>query len=331
MKNAMKPLHGFLLTGSALAVLLSVGIEGAQAQAYPSRPIEVINQYPPGGIADNSLRAIQNLMMKELGATLVPVTKAGAGGAIATDFVKKAPPDGYTVLNGANPPMTTARALNPNITYKISDFIVIGRYSLDPSVIVSKRNAPWKNFDEFIAYAKANPGKLSYGNGGMGGAGHFQTEMLKQQYGLSMEPIHYQGSGAVKAAILGGHVDVVVGNFSSFASNLPPSGDLLGLVSSASRRHATVPDMPLLSEKGAGNAALSSYMMLLVPAGTPQPVVATLSKALAAVMRNPEAAAALERVGMVVDYADGPSATRALEDEYARATAIAGKITAGKK
>ncbi len=285
---------------------------------YPARPIEVVNQYPPGGAADTSFRAIQPYLMRELGVPLVVVTKAGAGGEIGANYVKVAAPDGYTVLNAGNASLTTARATNPDITYKISDFVVIGRYSIDPSIIVAKRGASWKTLDQFIAYAKANPGKVTYGNGGSGGAGHIMTEIFRHALGISMEAVPFKGSGPLKTAILGGHIDLATGNFSTFLSSVE-AGQVIPLVTSLPRRYPGLPDVPTLAEAGVPQAALDTYMSLMVPNGTPAPIIARLSAALERVMNNPEAIGQLEKVKLVPGYLDGPATVQVLEKEYEKA------------
>ena len=308
-----------------MVTLLSAALTAVAQEKFPSRPLEVITQYPPGGIADTSFRAIQPFLAKELGISLVASNKPGAGGSIASEYVKRSRPDGYTLLNGANTPFTTARATNPKLTFTSADFIPIGMYSLDPSVIVSRRDARWKNLKEFIAYVKANPGKVSFGDGGIGGGGHFTMETLKQAHGLDMQAVHFQGSGPLKTALLGGHIDVVCGGIGGFVPQIQ-SGELIGLATTSEKRNPKVPGVPTLHEEGIPEAAFSPSMGLYVPAGTPDNVVAVLSDALARVMRTPEALAALENAGMLPIYQPGPATAKVLEAEYKWASAIADRL-----
>lgn len=306
---------------AALMMVCAAAVARADA-SFPAHSIEVVTQYPPGGIADTSFRAIQPFLSKELGVPLVVLNKAGAGGIIATEYVKHSAPDGYTILNGANTPFTTARAVNNQITYSISDFAALGFYAIDPTVVISGKGVPWKTFDQFVSYAKSHPGKLNYGDGGLGGGGFFTMEIIKRAKGLRIEAIHYKGSGALKTEILGGHIQLASGGRGALAS-LVSSGYALGLATTANARLPEIPDVPTLKELGIPDAAISPSMALFVVKGTPDGVVKKLSVALAKVMTNPKALAALRRSGMIPEYHDGPTTAQMYEAEYQRVRKIA--------
>lgn len=308
-----------------ICALMACGRPAIAQERYPARPIEVVTQYPPGGIADTSFRAIEPFLSKRLGVPLVIINKSGAGGAIATEYVKRARPDGYTILNGANTPLTTARAMNPNLPYAISDFVGIGLYSVDPNIVISNRTAPWTNFAEFVQYAKAHPGELSYGDGGLGGGGFFTMEIIKQARGLDIQPIHYRGTGMLKTEMLGGHILLGSGGLGALGS-LVAANQASGLAITTQRRVGDLPQVPTLVELGIPDAAVSPSMALFVPAGTRPDVIMILSTALADVMRNPDAPAALERSRMIPDYQDGPTTMRMYEAEYEQARKIVEKL-----
>jgi tripartite-type tricarboxylate transporter receptor subunit TctC len=311
---------------SAAGLMVFIGtVAGSAQEQYPLRPIEVVTQYPPGGIADTSFRAIEPFLSKRLGVPLVVINKSGAGGSIATEYAKRAKADGYTILNGANTPLTTARATNKKLTYSISDFIALGLYSVDPTILVSRRDAPWKNFDEFIAYARARSGELSYGDGGLGGGGFFTMEIIKQARGLDVQAVHYRGSGILKTEILGGHIPLASGGVGALGS-LVEDGQAIGLATTAQRRLPGLPDVPTLSELGIPEAAISPSMALFVPRDTPEHVVTILSNALADVMRDPNALAALKSSGMVPEYQDGLTTARLYQAEYEQSKKIAEKL-----
>ncbi len=294
-------------------------------EKYPTRSIEVVTQYPPGGIADTSIRAIQPFLSKRLGVTLVIVNKPGAGGIIATEYVKHAAADGYTVLNGADTPFTTARATNSKIPYSISDFVALGLYAVDPTVIISRANSPWKNFAELVRYAKANPGKLNYGDGGLGGGGFFTMEIVKQARDLTIQSVHFKGSAPLATQVLGGHIDLASGGRGALAP-LVTGGLAIGLATTANERLPEMPDVPTLSELGIPDAAISPSMALFVPKATPANIIKTLSEALADVMRDPQAIAALKRAGIVPEYHDGATTTRMYEAEFANSRKIAEQL-----
>ena len=307
------------IVGAAVMLGVLPGLALAQA-AYPSRNIEFITPYPPGGISDTSLRVLQPYLAEELGVPIVNLNKAGAGGQLAAEYSARAQPDGYTVFNGANPIFTTARALRgTRLGITADEFIAIGSYTLDPTVVVVRRDAPFKTMDAFVAYAKANPGKLSAGDGGIGGAGHFQLEAIKLLFGLEVGTVHFQGAGALLQQVMGGHIDMVLAGVSTFLPAIQ-GGQLTALAISA--RHPDLPSVPSLAELKAEDAAFSASQAFYVPKQTPAPVVQRLSAALAKVMAMPDAQNAVKRAGLLPRYVDGAGTTAALNREYEEAAKI---------
>ena len=311
-----------------LCAVLLIVVASGDAHAddkFPSRPVEIVVAYPPGGIADTSVRIIQPGLAKALGASVAIVNKPGASGAIATEHVKRSRPDGYTVLAPTNAPFTTTIVTMKNVGYRLADFATIGGFATDPTVIVSKSSNPWRTLDELVAHAKKNPGTLNYGTGGAAGIGFFAMEMVKEAYGVDMVAVHFQGSGPLKNALLGGHVPLATGNFLSFAP-LIKSGDAIPLVLTSSARHRDAPSTPTLQEKGFAGFSIDVSNGLFVPRETPAPVVEALSRALATTMRDPAIVAALEKAGLVARYQDGAAYTRALEAEVERLKAVADRL-----
>jgi tripartite-type tricarboxylate transporter receptor subunit TctC len=321
--KALLYVYSFRL-GILAAVLCA--LPASAQDKYPSRPIEIVTQYPPGGIADTSFRAIEPFLSRRLGVPLVVINKSGAGGSIATDYVKRARPDGYTILNGANTPLTTARAMNPKIDYSISDFSALGLYSVDPNIVVSSRqDNRWHNFEGFIAYTKAHPGELSYGDGGLGGGGFFTMEIIKQAQGLKIEAVHYRGSAVLKTEILGGHIPLASGGVGALGP-LVAGNQAVGLATTAKRRLRDLPDVPTLFELDIPDAAVSPSMALFAPRNTPPEITSILSSALADVMKQPDTLEALERSGMIPEYQDGPTTSSMYEEEYKQSRKIVEKL-----
>lgn len=212
--------------------------------------------------------------------------------------------------------------MNAKIDYSISDFIALGLYSIDPLIIVSSRqDARWNNFESFVAYAKAHPGELSYGDGGLGGGGFFAMEIVKQARGLEIQAIHYRGSAILKTEILGGHIPLASGGVGALGP-IVSAGQAVGLATTATRRLHDLPQVPTLIELGIPDAAVSPSMALFVPRNAPQDVVMTLSSALADVMRSSDALQALEKSGMIPEYQDGPATAHMYEAEYQQARKI---------
>ena len=308
---------------------LGPGRLGAESD-YPSRPIEFIIPFPPGGPADTAARIVQPKLSAALGVPIVLVNKAGGGGALGADYVAKSKPDGYTVFAATNAPMTIVTAIQPDVSYRPSDFAPIGSYIADIGVITARAGSPWKTLEEFVDYARKNQGKLSYGSAGLGTVSFFMVELFKASYGLDITHVPFQGGGPVKNAIMGGHVTIASSGLNSFAP-LIKSGDLIPLATSAPKRVSAFPDVPTLAEKGFPEASLNIWMALFVPAKTPREVVAKLAKALEKTMKEPSVVAAAEKAGMVVDYR-GPTATAKLvETEHEAVKKVVARLGIGKK
>src|SRR5437764_11437547 len=159
-----------IITRLALVVAaLALGAPaGVLAQPYPTRPVEFVIPFAPGGPTDTAIRIIQPQLAANLGAAVVLVNKPGGGGAVGMDGVAKARPDGYTLAATVRSTLTILPATQPDVTYKIADFAVIGSYAIDSGVVLVKAGAPWKTLEEFVAYARKNPGTVTYGSAGLG-------------------------------------------------------------------------------------------------------------------------------------------------------------------
>ena len=241
-----------MTTLRCLALLLIALVAGAPAprvfaQAYPARPVEFVIPFAPGGPTDTAIRLIQPALSANLGAPVVLVNKAGGGGAIGMDAVAKARPDGHTLAATVRSTLTILPATQPDVSYKISDFAAIGAYAIDSQVVMVKSGAPWKTLEELIDHAKKNPGKLTYGSAGQGTNSFFTMELLKLAYGLDIAHVPFAGSGPVKNAILGGHVQVGAAALSPLLSVIR-SGDVTPLVTSATRRNPALPTVLTLPE-----------------------------------------------------------------------------------
>ena len=314
-----------LLRSLALALVALVAggpTAGALAQSYPARPIEFIIPFAPGGPTDTAIRLIQPTLSANLGVPVVLVNKAGGGGAIGMDGVAKAKPDGYTLAATVRSTLTILPATQPDVPYKISDFAPIGTYAVDSQVVMVKSGAPWKTLEELIEHAKKNPGKLTYGSAGQGTNSFFTMELLKLAHGLDIGHVPFGGSGPVKNALLGGHVQVGAAALSPVLSVIR-SGDVIPLVTSAARRNPAVPGVPTFTEKGQPDISLSTWAELWAPARTPKPVMDRLAQALERTMKDPGVVAAIEKAGLQVEHND-PAATLKLverENDVVRAAA----------
>src|SRR6185369_12756547 len=295
------------------AVLAIVGASApARAQQYPARPIEFVIPFAPGGPTDIAIRVIQPQLSANLGVPVVLVNKAGAGGALGMDTVAKARPDGYTLAATTRSTVTILPATQPDVAYNLSDFAVIGSYAFDSVVVLVKSGGPFKTMEELGDHAKKKPGKVTYGCAGLGTNGFFAMELIKQAYGIDLAHVPFGGSGPVKNAILGGHVPVGAPALSAVHSVIR-SGDLVALVSTASKRLSAIPTTPTIGEKGHPEASLSTWMELYAPAKTPKPIIDRVAAALDKTMKDPAVLAAVEKAGLVVEHHD-PEATQKLID-----------------
>jgi len=328
----MRPDRLIVALSTAIALLISgaVRLQSARAQApYPTRPIECIIPFAPGGPTDTAIRLIQPQLSANLGVPLVLVNKAGGGGALGMDAVAKAKPDGYTLAATVRSTVTILPATQPDVTYKLGDFAVVGAYALDSQVVLVKAGSPWKTLEELVDYAKKNPGKLSYGTAGLGTNSFFTMELLKLTYGLDMTHVPFGGSGPVKNAVLGGHVQVGAASLSPMLSVLK-SGDVVALAISATKRIPSIPNVPTMTEKGQPDASLSTWAEIYAPAKTPKAAIDRLAQALEKTMKDPAVVSAIEKAGLVVEY-HGPEETlKLIQRENDIVTRLAKQLGLGK-
>ena len=319
-----------LLAIVVLAIVVLVGSTPADAQTpYPTRPIECVIPFAPGGPTDTAIRIIQPLLSANLGVPLVLVNKAGGGGALGMDAVAKAKPDGYTLAATVRSTVTILPATQPDVTYKLSDFAVVGAFAVDSQVVLVKAGSPWKTLEELVEFAKKNPGKLSYGTAGLGTNSFFTMELLKLTYGLDMTHVPFGGSGPVKNAVLGGHVHVGAASLSPMLSVLR-SGDVVALATSATKRIASIPNVPTMTEKGQPDASLSTWAEIYAPAKTPKAVVDRLAQALEKTMKDPAVVSAIEKAGLVVEYHGPEDTLKLIQRENEIVTRLAKQLGLGK-
>jgi tripartite-type tricarboxylate transporter receptor subunit TctC len=312
---------------AAVLVALALGLAGpAAAQSdYPSRQVEFVIPFPPGGPLDAAIRIIQPALSAALGVPIVLVNKPGGGGALGTDFVAKAKPDGYTVAANVKSTLTILPATRTDLPYKVTDLIPVGNAVSDLGVITARANGPVKTLEELVDHAKKNPGKLTYGSAGVGTVSFFMLELVKLAYGIDIAHVPFSGTGPVKNAILGGHVDLASSGFSAMAP-LIRGGDLVPLVTTSPNRVAAFPNVPTMAEKGFPEASVNISVGLYVPARTPKDVVAKLTRALDKVMKDPAVVSAVEKTGMVVDFREPEALQKFIDTEREAVTKVAKKV-----
>ena len=282
--------------GVALLALALAAAAPLQAQEYPSKPLQFVIPYPPGGASDVVARTIGQKLSESFKQPVVIENRPGANGIIALSFVAKAPADGYTLLMGNVGP----NAINPSI-YKqpydtARDFQPVTLTNLVPLMLVVNASAGINSVEDLIAQAKAAPGKFSYGTGGTGTAGHFAMELFMMNAGIRMERISYKGDGLALQDMIGGHIHAM---FTTGPSGLPhvQSGRLKVLAVGTKTRLPHLPNVPTVAELGMPGFEAVSWGGVLVPANTPKPVVGKLNGEINRILRMPEVREALAKTG----------------------------------
>lgn len=300
-----------MLKHSAIAVAaLIAAAPAAHAQSsYPERPIRMIVPFAPGGGSDISARTMSNELGAALGTTIVVDNRPGAGSVIGTDLATKATPDGYTTLLG-NISMTFNAALYKKLPYNaLRDLAPISLATEQPNIIVVHPSLQAKNFQEFVALARAQPGKLNFGSAGLGSGTHLAMEMLMMSQKIKLVHIPYKGTGPAVAALLGNETNAFM---STFASALPhvKAGRLRALAVTTRTRAKPLPDVPTVEQSGVPGFEYATWYGVLAPAGTPKTIIARLNKAIVGVLSAP---------AMKERYANlGVEATPTTPEEFSR-------------
>ena len=293
--------------GSAAAMLAAIGT--ASAQDFPTRPITLVVPYSAGGGNDIMARVAAEKMSPLLGQQIVIENRGGAGGSIATRAVAKAAPDGYTLGLGGTGTLTINPSLYGNVGYDPrKDFAPIGLIGTSALVLVIHPSIPANNLKELIAYAKANPRKLSYASAGVGSGIHLAAEYFRFQAGIEMIHVPYKGSGPALNDLVGGHV-------SMYFSSMPPAiqlvkdGRLRALGVTGLARSPIFPELPTIAESALPGFEAVLHYGIVAPAGTPKPIVDKLNAALREALAAPDTR---ERMA-----ADGTEPLASTPEEYA--------------
>jgi len=285
----------------AIALLLLAAIAASMTDAcaqsgYPSRSIRFIVPYPPGGPTDLMARSMSGRLSEALGQTVVVDNRAGAGGNVGAEIAAKSPPDGYTLLMGAisthsiNASLYTRLAFDP-----VKDFAPVTQASIIPLVINAHPSLPVANVKELIALAKKNPGQLSYGSSGNGGGTHLAGELFKMMTGSNLQHVPYKGLNPATIDVIGGNIPLV---FNDLTTAIQPykAGRIKILGVSTVKRVPQIPEVATIDETVPGYEAYT-WFGVLVPAGTPQPIVDRLSRESMKILQSEEIKKRFAEVG----------------------------------
>ena len=291
------PRRTFLRLAMAAAALPAVS-RIARAQAYPSRPVRIIVGFPPGGATDIQARLMGQWLSDRLGQQFIVENRAGASGNIGTEAVAKAPADGYTLLQVVTPNAINA-ALYTNLNFDfvrdIAPVVCAARLSY---VVVVHPSVPAATIPEFIAHAKANPGKINYGSAGQGTPQNIACELFKMMTGLNLVHVPYKGGAPAVADLIAGHVQVVFAPVSEAISHIK-AGKLRALAVTPAKRLDVFPDVPSVGEFLPGYEA-TGFAGIGAPKGTPAAIIATLNTELNAGLADPRIKARIEELGGTV-------------------------------
>ncbi len=310
-----------LFAMAALAAAAVLVAQGASGQSYPTRPIRMIAPFAPGGGTDISARILGEALGKLLGQTVVTDNRPGAGSTLGTDLAAKATPDGYTLLLG-NISMAFNAALYRKLPYDtLRDFAPISLVTDQPNILVAHPSLPAKTLKDFVALARSQPGKLTYGSAGLGAGTHLAMELLLMSHKMDLVHVPFKGTGPALTALLGNQIAVF---FSTYASALPhvKAGRLQAFAVTSAKRTATLPDVPTVAESGVPGYEYSTWYGLLAPAAVPRPILQTLSKATLAVLNTPEVRERYVSQGMDVVPTTPAEFDKLIKSEIAKWTKV---------
>jgi len=290
------------------AALVAMLAFGAQAQDYPTRPITMIVPFPPGGVADIVGRPLAATMEKRLGQPVVIVNRTGAGGAVGMTAAAKADADGYTILMTlssisifpVSDPLQGRAA-----PYQISDFVPIALVTADPTVLVVSGDSPYKTIQEFIAGAKANPGKINYSSSGIFGTLHVAMEMFAGAAGIKLFHVPYQGGGPAVRALLSGEVQALASGPAAAVGQIQ-AGKMRALAGWGAKRLELMPELPTFKELGYPDVEFYIWSGVVAPAATPAAAQHKLRAAVRAAVADPLFAGAMAKVRTPIHYLDAP-------------------------
>ena len=307
------PLHRARV-GLVMAVLGTLG-SSASAQTFPTRPITVIVPIAAGGSTDVITRLVTKHMSESLGQPIVVENITGAGGTIGATKVAKAPADGYMLVAGSAGSQASAYSVYEKMPYTPDSFAQIGLTAIIPALIVVNKNIPANNIQEVLAYIKANPGKVSFGNVGTGTSGHLQCEFFKSVTATDIALVPYRGAAPMISDLMAGQIQ---GACDAMPSSSPAvqSGHIRAIAVLGSDRVSSMPDVPTVVEQGMPQLQSSSWVGISAPKGTPAPVLAALQKALSAALDDPAIQASIAKLGAYVP----PARQRGLKytDDFVR-------------
>ncbi|HET7033439.1 MAG TPA: tripartite tricarboxylate transporter substrate-binding protein [Casimicrobiaceae bacterium] len=294
----------------------------AHADSYPSRPIRLIVAQAPGGQNDAIARMLAPALSDALKQPIVIENRGGVGGTIGADVVAKAPPDGYTLLLGGSNNLAIAVSLHRNLPYNpVRDFVPVRGIARISYALAVNANVPARTVDDLVTYARANPGRLTYGSGGNGSTSGLAAELFKSVAGIDIVQIPYKGSAPAVADLVSGNVDIMFADL-ALVQQHAKAGRLRLLAAAGEVRAPGAPELATLAEQGYPGFAVSAWYAVVAPAATPAAVIATLDEALAQAVRTDELRQRLLQQGYEPIDAPAPVLGAMIRGDIARFASI---------
>jgi len=299
----------------------------ARAADYPERPVRIIVAFSAGGSVDIVTRIIGEALSPRLGRPVIVENRTGAGGNIGAEYAARATPDGYTLFMGGAGSLGANAALYRNLPYDpVRDFAAIALIGLQPNLVVVHPALPVHSMQELVDYARANPGKLSYGSAGPGSAEHMAGELFRRQADLDMIHVPYRGAAPALSDLIAGHVQVMFETTPTLVEPLR-ANQLRALAATTERRLATMPDLPTVAETVLPGYVSRGYIGLVAPTGTPPAIINRLNREVREILRDPAISTRLTTMGlelMSTSPEKAASFLRAEVEAYRRLVATTG-------
>jgi tripartite-type tricarboxylate transporter receptor subunit TctC len=283
----------------ATALLLAL-TAAAHAQDWPTRPITLVVPFAAGGGIDVSVRIQAQHLGETLGQTIVIENVGGAAGTTGSQRVAKATPDGYTFIIGNSGTHAYSQSLYRKPPYdSVADFEPVGLVSDSPRILIARKDLPVSNLQEFVAYAKANQGKMQFGSAGVGAGTHLPCVLLNTAMGVNVTHVPYRGAGPVMQDLIGGRIDYMCDTIQTGAAQAK-QGSVKGIAVMAPRRVPIIAELPTSTEQGLPGVEASVWNAFFFPKGTPQPIVRKLNTAMSAMLDDPSLRKRLEDLGLEI-------------------------------
>ena len=306
-----------LLLRAVAALLLLLAAPAFAQTDYPNKPLRIVVPFPAGGSADILCRLVGEKLSAAWGQPVIIDNRAGAGGNVGAEIVYRADPDGYTLLCSPPGPLSINHNLYQTLPYDWTRFVPIGVLALVPNVITARIDLPANSLKEFIAWAKANPGKATYASQGNGSTSHLSASNLATLAGIELVHVPYKGEGPALVDIGAGRVDIFIGNISaSLRFEKQKQVKFLGLASRT--RSPVAPDVPTTAELGLPGVVASAWFALVAPPGTPEAIARKVSADMAAALKQPDVRARFLELGAEPQGGTPAETAAFIKDEEAR-------------